>query len=81
MAKWISVKDKLPKHKEDVVFWAKYENTIWIPVVGWMKKYSSQEGDILFIAPVPRHYGRRVAITHWIRLPKEKPNENEVTNG
>ena len=66
MNKWISVDDKLPERKQNVVFWVKYENSIWHAKTGWLKM---QSDGPLFIIPSPYELKGRT-VTHWMPLPE-----------
>ncbi len=64
------------KERERVVFWCKFENTIWIQVIGYMRHPAGDVAEMNFITPVPDHYGARTDLTKFYPLPKP-PTQGE----
>lgn len=69
---WISVEDRLPEVRVDVVWWCKFHDTVWIPVSGWINKNKA------IITPTNQteyKYGaEKRKVTYWMPLP-EPPKE------
>lgn len=64
MPEWISVKDRLPKHKGDYLVYWKWES---------LQDWSSDNIEIVYFRGKTQWAKRNNDITHWMPLP-EKPN-------
>jgi hypothetical protein len=66
--KWISVKDRLPENRDDVLLCRKWWNEIRNPQMGWYNEVSGEWFDL----------SNRVIhnVTHWMPLP-EPPKEEK----
>lgn len=73
-AQWISVKDRMPKPREDVlvcVYWhEKYQTR-----PGW---YSDQDG--LWYVDISAHWKWDLNVTHWMPIPEPPKKEIEEHN-
>jgi hypothetical protein len=63
---WINLEEKVPPHKEKVLFKVKYDGSIWMYRSGYAKHYDN--GDVLIVIP---EFGtvRGREILGWIPLP------------
>tara|TARA_R110000851_G_scaffold93757_1_gene204133 strand:+ start:182 stop:529 length:348 start_codon:yes stop_codon:yes gene_type:complete len=62
---WVSVDDRLPKEKVEVLFRVKWQGIKWCLKTGWIK---NQTDGILIVIPADRSLKGR-EVTHWQSLP------------
>lgn len=55
--------------REYAVFWCKYEETIWLPLTGYLRYSGGDKNSPYFVIPCHLEYGKRTHVTHWMPLP------------
>lgn len=80
LREWTPIKGHNLKEREYAVLWCKFKNTIWHPVVGYLRYSGGDKRKPFFVTPVPDHYGEREAITHYVPL-SASPEARQVAAG
>lgn len=66
---WMPIDQYTLKEREDAVFRCKFENTVWLNMVGYMRYSGGDKNSPFIVIPCQDSCGRRTHITHWMPLP------------
>lgn len=73
--KWISVNERLPKPRVNVLCWLEYEEKVIINCrIGWLKYASGDKDSPYFVVPHER-VGKLIkwTVTHWMHIVSPLP--------